>query len=73
MAKREFYVVIVKDEDGVLIGRVPQLRGCHSNGRTMDELMANMREVILLCMDERLDVDDIEEPMKFVGIQRVEV
>lgn len=48
---REFYVLIERDEDGFYVGEAPQLRGCYSQGRTLDELMTNMREVIELCLD----------------------
>lgn len=46
---REFYVVIEKDEDGFYVGEVPSLRACYAQGRTLDELMANLNEVIALC------------------------
>jgi predicted RNase H-like HicB family nuclease len=52
MKGKEFYVVIEKDEDGVYIGEVPQLRACYSQGDTIDELMINMREVIEMCLEE---------------------
>jgi predicted RNase H-like HicB family nuclease len=69
MARREFYIVIEKDEDGVYVGEVPQLRACYAQGKTLDELVENIKEVIKLCLEE-------EEPgiiPEFVGIQRVEV
>ncbi len=50
--KREFYVVIERDEDGVYVGEVPQLAGCYSQGNTLDELMANIKEVIEMCLEE---------------------
>jgi len=46
MPKQNFVVLIEKDEDGVFIGTVPSLKGCHSYGDTLDELMANLREAI---------------------------
>ncbi|MEM3466955.1 MAG: type II toxin-antitoxin system HicB family antitoxin [Candidatus Jordarchaeales archaeon] len=49
---REFYVIIERDEDGYYVGEVPQLRACYTQGRTLDELMANIREVIELCLEE---------------------
>jgi predicted RNase H-like HicB family nuclease len=49
---KEFYVVIERDEDGVCIGEVPQLRACYSQVDTIDELMLNMREVIEMCLEE---------------------
>jgi predicted RNase H-like HicB family nuclease len=65
--KREFYVVIERDEDGYYVGEVPQLRGCYSQGRSLDELMANIKEVIELCLEE----DTEQVPPEFVGIQKV--
>lgn len=52
MASREFYVVIEKDEDGFFVGEVPQLRGCYTQGKTLDELMTNIKEVIEMCLEE---------------------
>ncbi len=40
--KREFTVVIEKDEDAYFIGTVPQIRGCHTQAKSLDELMARM-------------------------------
>ncbi len=69
MAKREFYVVIEKDEDGLFVGEVPQLRACYTQGRTLDELMENIKEVIELCLEE----EDIESMPEFVGIHKIEI
>lgn len=66
---REFYVSIEKDEDGFFIGEVPQLKACYSQGKTIDELMANMKEVIALALEEQGDV----EPAEFVGVQKLMV
>jgi predicted RNase H-like HicB family nuclease len=64
---REFYVIIERDEDGYYVGEVPQLRACYSQGRTLDELMANIREVIELCLEEEGE----EALPEFVGLQKV--
>lgn len=64
---REFYVVIERDEDGYYVGEVPQIRACYSQGRTLDELMTNIREVIELCLEEASD----EPLLEFVGVQKV--
>ena len=69
MTGREFYVVIEKDEDEFYIGEVPQLKACYTQGRSLDELMENIREVIVLCLEEQ-DVNDVSQ---FVGIQKVEI
>ena len=64
---REFYVVIERDEDGYYVGEVPQLRACYSQGRTLDELMSNIKEAIELCLEEQQE----EYPSEFVGVQKV--
>ncbi len=66
---REFYVVIERDEDGLYVGEVPQLRGCYSQGKTLDELMTNMREVIQLCLEDQPELADSSS--EFVGVQKV--
>jgi predicted RNase H-like HicB family nuclease len=66
-AKREFYVVIEQDEDGYYVGEVPQLRACYSQGKTLDELMTNIKEVIELCLEE----EDEETLPEFIGVHKV--
>lgn len=67
--KRDFYVVIERDEDGYFVGEVPQLKGCYSQGETLDELMKNIREVIELCLEE----DEPGTLPEFIGVQKVTV
>ena len=64
-----FTVIIEKDEDGFYVGSVPSLRGCHTQGKTMDELMKNVKEAIELCLEVEKDIPKEE----FVGIQQVKV
>ncbi|MEO0836308.1 MAG: type II toxin-antitoxin system HicB family antitoxin, partial [Cyanobacteria bacterium J06642_3] len=52
ITEREFYVIIERDEDGYYVGEVPQLKACYSQGRTVDELMNNIKEAIELCLEE---------------------
>ena len=67
--QRDFYVVIERDEDGFFVGEVPQLRACYSQGRTLDELMANIREVIELSLEEQAN----ETLPEFIGVHKVTV
>ena len=69
---RYFTVIIEKDEQAnMFVSEVPGLTGCHTHGKTIDELMKNMREVIELCLDVEKD-KTIDLP-KFVGVQQIEV
>ncbi len=68
---REFYVWVEQDEDGMYVGEVPQLPACYAQGATLDELMANIREVIALCVED--DGEPLADFPVFVGVQRVTV
>ena len=67
---REFTVVVERDEDGWLVGRVPELRGCYTQAKSLDKLMVRIREAIELCLEV-----ESEPParMDFVGLQRITV
>ncbi len=69
MAGREFYVVIEKNENGGFIGEVPQLKSCRGYGKTLDELVVNMREAIKLCLKD----DGLDSHTQFIGVYKVEV
>ncbi|MBZ5544369.1 MAG: type II toxin-antitoxin system HicB family antitoxin [Acidobacteriia bacterium] len=46
-------VYIEKDEDGFYVVECPILEGCYSQGRTVDEALRNIREVIELVAEEK--------------------
>ena len=41
-----FSIEVEKDEDGILVGSVPSIPGCHTQGETIDELINNLKEAI---------------------------
>jgi len=65
---RKLKVVIEKDADGYFVASVPELRGCHTQAKSLDVLMKRVKEAIELCLE-------VEEPAanEFVGVQRVAV
>lgn len=65
-----FPVLIERDEDGLYIGTVPALRGCHTQARTLDELEERIREAVDLCLE--VEGDDISLN-DFIGIHHLEV
>jgi predicted RNase H-like HicB family nuclease len=67
---REFNVIIERDADGNFVGSVPELKGCHTQARSLDELMARIREAIELCLEAE---GSLVEPLDFIGMQRVTV
>ena len=72
-AKREYTVVIERDAEGYFVGSVPELTGCHSQGRTLDELMERMREAVLLRLEDEAQAADGASGLQLVGVQRIEV
>ena len=69
-AHREFDVVIEQDQDGYYVATVPALPGCHTQAKSLDDLMERVKEAIQLCLE--VESDD-SEPLHFVGMQRVTV
>jgi predicted RNase H-like HicB family nuclease len=44
-------VIIKPGEDGYFVAEVPILPGCISQGKTMEEALANIKEAALLCLE----------------------
>jgi predicted RNase H-like HicB family nuclease len=65
---RTFTAVVERDPDtGVYVGYVPGFRGAHSQGETLDELNANLREVIAMLLEDGEPSLETE----FVGTQTI--
>lgn len=65
---KQFDVVVERDSEGWYVASVPALAGCHTQARSLDELMERVREAIALCLE--VQADDAE-PLDFVGLRRV--
>jgi predicted RNase H-like HicB family nuclease len=70
MKKREFTVIIERDEEGYFVAEVPELPGCHTQAKSLDTLMNRVREAIGLCLDEK---NEKAPKMQLVGVQRIAV
>ena len=69
---KEFTIVIELDEDGIYVASVPELEGCHTQAKTLDELRVRIKEAIQLYLEVESDLIN-EVPLEFVGIQKVGV
>ena len=62
-------IMIEIDEDGVFIVSCSQFKGCHTYGKTIDEALSRIKEVIEICMED----SRIENHNTFVGFREVEI
>ncbi len=44
--------VVEKDEDGFFVVECPILKGCYTQGETLDEALKNIHEVMEMCLEE---------------------
>jgi len=69
--RKEFNVIIEKDSEGFYIGSVPSLKGCHTQAKSLDELVERIKEAIELCLEvegeDEININD------FIGVQRISV
>jgi len=66
---RKYTIVIEKDEEGWLVSEVVELPGCHTQAKTLPELMKRTAEAIRAY----LGTEKPEIYGEFVGIQQIEV
>ena len=60
-------IIVEKDEDGFYVVECPLLKGCYTQGKTLDEALKNIREVIEMCLEEESDdeISDIAKIQEF--------
>ncbi len=67
---QQYDVVVERDSSGYFIASVPVIPGCHTQAKSLDQLMERIREAIELCIEVN---GDSGEPLDFIGIQRVSI
>ncbi len=64
-------ILIEQDEDNVYIVSCPVYKGCHSYGKTIEEAIRNITEVIQMCIEEEND----KQPKianRFIGFRELQ-
>jgi predicted RNase H-like HicB family nuclease len=72
MAKKDFTVIIERDEDGWFVADVPALQGCHTQGKTKKQVLENIKEAIALCLEVETE-KKTKQKTGFVSIETVSV
>jgi predicted RNase H-like HicB family nuclease len=72
--KHEFQVIIEQDEAGYFVAECPALKACYSQGRTYEEVIENIKDVIALCLEAfRKKGKRIPHQPEIIGVKRIEV
>ena len=66
----QFDIVIERDAEGYYVASVPQIAGCHTLARSLDEVTERIHEAIELCLEVQGTPGN---ELEFVGIQRVTI
>ncbi len=74
----QFKVIIEQDEDGIYVASVPELPGCYTQGKTLEQVRRRIKEVIELVLesDKKAVEEKINSPTstpRFFGIEDITV
>jgi predicted RNase H-like HicB family nuclease len=67
---KKFNVLIEQDEDGIYVANVPDLAGCATQGKTVQEALERIKEAVEVCLEAE---EEEIIPLKFVGLQQIEI
>jgi predicted RNase H-like HicB family nuclease len=67
---RKFTIIIEKDQDDWLVSEVVGLPGCHTQAKTIDQLIERTKEAIQAYLEDEKELIIFPE---FIGVQQVEV
>lgn len=74
----QFKVLIEQDEDGLYVASVPELTGCYTQAKTLEEARKRIKEVIELVLETDKDAkrEKLSSPAatpRFFGIEDISV
>ena len=75
MKNYSLQVIIEQDEDGIFIAECPALQGCYAQGKTYEEAIENIKDVITMCIEELKEAKkkiNLKYP-EVIGIKSLEV
>ena len=68
--KREYNVIVERDEEGYYVASVPELPVCYTQAGSLDKLMERIREAIELCVEVQQEAPRVTQ---FVGFHLIRV
>ena len=72
--KHVFQVIVEQDEAGYFVAECPALRACYTQGKTYEEAIENIKDVIVLCLEDlKSRRKKIPRQPEIIGIKRLEI
>ena len=72
--KHAFHVIVEQDEAGYYVAECPALKACYTQGRTYEEVMENIKDVIEMCLEDlKAKRQKVPRSPEIIGIRRLEV
>jgi len=78
--KKQFKIIIERDEDGYFVASVPALPGCYTQAKNLPELTRRVREAISLCLEVAKTNPEYQKRVKrfayeptFIGLETVKI
>jgi predicted RNase H-like HicB family nuclease len=77
-----FKVIIEQDEKGYFVASVPAVPGCHSQGKTYEDALKNIKEAIELCLEvaetepaykARIDFEQMNQGPRLLDIVEIPI
>jgi predicted RNase H-like HicB family nuclease len=69
-----FQVIIEQDEAGWYVAECPALKACYTQGKTYEEAIANIKDVLAMCLEElKANGQPVPEQPEIISVRRVEV
>ena len=60
-----FKVIMEQDADGLFVASVPAIPGCHTQGKTYEEALKNIKDAINLCLDVSKELKNYRDKITF--------
>lgn len=74
MQRYRFQAIVEQDEGGMFVAEISAIKACYAQGRTFEEAIANVTDVLKMCIEQmKARGEEIPPPGEVVGLKRVEV
>ena len=72
--KHVFQIIVEQDEAGCFVAECPALKACYTQGRTYEEVIENIKDVIALCLEDyKTKGKRVPRQPEIIGVKRLEI